>query len=92
MIPSGVPDGSFQVVPETLDLHGMPIITANEAFRHMYGQLCRFPTKLIPEAMDLISKAVLTRTLHPSDFSEDNFLAPIRWVQNLFGSETLLPV
>jgi hypothetical protein len=36
------------------------LISINDAqFRSMYTQMCRFPTKLIPEAMDLIAKAIL---------------------------------
>jgi hypothetical protein len=76
MIPSGLPDGSL--VPENLDLHAMPISIDDAQFRSMYTQLCKFPTKLIPEAMDLIAKAILERTLTPPDIDKDDFLSPIR--------------
>ena len=84
MIPSGLPDGSL--VPETLDLHAMPISIDDAQFRSMYTQMCKFPTKLIPEAMDLIAKAILERTLTPPDFAEDDFLSPMRWLQELYAS------
>jgi hypothetical protein len=78
--------GSF--VPETLDLPVMPISTADAAFRSMYGQMCRFATrtKLIPEAMDLIAKAILKHTLHPPDFAKDDFIAPICWTKDFYAS------
>jgi hypothetical protein len=44
------------------------------------------PTKLIPEAMDLIAKTILERTLTQPDFAEDDFLSPIRWSQELYAS------
>jgi hypothetical protein len=52
----------------------------------MYTQMCKFQTKFIPEAMDLIVKAILERTLTPPDFAEDDFLSPIRWSQELYAS------
>jgi hypothetical protein len=84
MIPRGLPDGSL--VPETLDLHAMPISIDDAQFRSMYTQMCKFPTKLIPEAMDLIAKAILERTVTLPDFAEDEFLSPIRWLQELYAS------
>jgi hypothetical protein len=84
MIPSGLPDGSL--VPETLDLHVMPISIDDAQFRSMYTQMCKFPTKHIPEAMDLIAKAILERTLTPPDFAEDDFLSQMCWLQELYAS------
>jgi hypothetical protein len=81
MIPSGLPDGSL--VPETLDLHAA---IDDAQFRSVYTQMCKLPTKLILEAMDLISKAILDRTLTPLDFAEDDFLSQIRWLQELYAS------
>jgi hypothetical protein len=39
MIPSGLPDGSL--VPETLDLHAVPISIDDAQFRSMYTQMCK---------------------------------------------------
>ena len=36
--------------------------------------------------MDLIAKAILERTLTPPDFAEDDFLSPMRWLQELCAS------
>jgi hypothetical protein len=45
----------------------MPISIYDAQCRSMYTQMCKFQTKFIPEAMDLIAKAILERTLTPPD-------------------------
>jgi hypothetical protein len=35
--------------------------------------------------MDFIAKAILERTVTPPDFAEDDFLALIRWLQDLYA-------
>jgi hypothetical protein len=50
MVSSGLPD--CRLVPETLDLYGMPINVTDERFQDMKDWMCLFPVKLIPDAMD----------------------------------------
>jgi hypothetical protein len=57
MIPRGLPNGSL--VPETLDVRGLAISVADAAaaaFQDMCDRMCRFPTKLILEAIDIIAR------------------------------------
>jgi len=81
MIESGLNDGVQ--VPATLDLYGKPISTADQAFAQMYTQLCRFSTKLIPDAMDVVATAILEYSSPPPVYpsTEEDFLSPIRFVQ-----------
>ena len=81
MVESGLNDGIQ--VPATLDLYGKPISTADQAFAQMYTQLCRFSTKLIPDAMDVVATAILEYSSPPPVYpsTEEDFLSPIRFVQ-----------
>ena len=82
-VDEGPPDHAQ--VPAPMDIYGRLINVADPEFARTYALMCRYPTRLIPDAMEIVADVMAEHATAMQEYPSTmvDFLSPIRFFQKI---------